>query len=54
LFPQSRLNLQLKNTLERRLKGTVCSGHRKLRPIQRAIARNWVALYRLAFGTNPQ
>ncbi len=54
LFPQSRSHgFRGKNALERRLHEFVCDGQRKLRPTQRAMARDWVALYRQVFGRSP-
>ena len=53
LFPQPRAQLRAKNALERRLHQLVCDGQRKLRPTQRAMARDWVALYRQVFGRSP-
>ena len=57
LFPEAASNppsrYQAKNTLERRLYELVCSGKRSLRPTQRAIARDWLTLYRQIFGRYP-
>jgi hypothetical protein len=39
-----------KDRLENRLHAEVCAGERSLREAQRAIARNWLSLYRVEFG----
>jgi hypothetical protein len=53
LFPQLRPQKRAKNALDRRLQRLVCDSQRSLRLTQRAIARNWVAVYRHVFGRGP-
>jgi hypothetical protein len=53
LFPQLRPQKRAKNALDRRLQRLVCDSQRSLRLTQRAIARNWVAVYRQVFGRGP-
>jgi len=56
LFPQpggGRANYHAKDKLENKVHDLVCAGKMSLRSAQRAIASNWVALYRRVFGTSP-
>ncbi|HEY6052609.1 MAG TPA: hypothetical protein VIU86_01695 [Gaiellaceae bacterium] len=53
LFPEAaapRPGFHEKDRLENLLHDRVCAGKVALRTVQRAIARNWVALYASAFG----
>jgi hypothetical protein len=43
----------VKDGLENRLHGLVCSGAMSLRSAQRGIASNWQALYRDVYGAPP-
>ena len=58
LYPQAAANpspgFRAKDALEGRLHELVCDGQRKLRPTQRAMAHDWVALYRQVFGRSPR
>ena len=54
LFPEpgsGGADYHAKDRLENRLHDLVCSGALRLRPTQRAIARDWEALYTRVFGT---
>ena len=57
LFPQAAANpssgLRAKDALENRLHELVCAGEMKLGAAQRAIARDWVSLYRKVYGKKP-
>jgi len=47
------LGYHVKDRLENRLHELVCDHQLPLGVVQREIARNWVALYRQVFGSNP-
>ena len=57
LFPEAGSNpspgFLIKDALEKRLHELVCTGKRKLGKTQRAIARDWVSLYREVYGKKP-
>jgi hypothetical protein len=57
LYPEAASDpspgFHVKDRLENRLHALVCSGRLGLRAVQRAIASNWVALYRTVFGVSP-
>ena len=53
LFPERAPGYHAKDRLENRLHDLVCARRMRLRPAQRAIASNWIALYRRVFGAAP-
>jgi hypothetical protein len=56
LFPEkadAHPGYKVKDRLENRLHGLVCSGSMRLRVVQREIAQNWQALYRQVYGVTP-
>jgi hypothetical protein len=56
LYPEAATpapGYRAKDKLENRLHRLVCSGQMNLRAVQRAIAANWVALYKKVYGTSP-
>lgn len=53
LFPERAPGFHAKDRLENRLHAMVCAGQITLRHAQTAIASNWQALYRTAFGVAP-
>jgi len=56
LFPEpgsGRANFHRKDTLENAAHEALCSGRITLRAAQRAIATNWIALYRRLIGRSP-
>jgi hypothetical protein len=57
LYPEAASNpspgYHVKDRLENRLHSLVCSHQLGLRSVQRAIASNWVVLYRSVYGVEP-
>jgi hypothetical protein len=54
LYPEKAPGYHLKDKLENKLHGLVCSGAMTLRTVQRGIASNWEKLYKKVFGTSPE
>jgi hypothetical protein len=56
LFPEglyAHPGYKIKDKLENKLHDLVCDGKMSLRSVQRAIAKNWQALYEKVYGTPP-
>ena len=56
LFPEpgsKKANYHVKDELENKLHGLVCSGAMRLRDAQHGIAANWESIYKRLFGAAP-